>query len=228
MKPLFPILIIASTALTAAAGAATLPMIPMQGAMTHIYLDFAAGQPGVLFDGDPLVPTGPTSAAPLAVPELRPLALSHPGDGFDPAAPWFSALDPGGDGDAFSRRWGFVAVNDNSLPEGLGFWVRLLELSPGLEVKHGPTWTPLFHPGPDESLIWRFGGTMFHPAFHAPALVASYSAAFELYLGDETGLASPNFAAVPFTLEFTAIPEPALIGLLLGFAALLPLLARRR
>ena len=59
-----------------------LTSIPMQGDMV---------MPMVSYDGD----SGMMMVMmPMDVPQLTPLLVSNPGDSFDPAAPWFNALDP--------------------------------------------------------------------------------------------------------------------------------------
>jgi hypothetical protein len=69
------------------------------------------------------------------VPQLTPLLVSNPGDSFDPADPWFGALDPSAQGKAFSRCYGFVmdAMAD-PLPAGTQIWIRKLSGSAGLSA----------------------------------------------------------------------------------------------
>ena len=76
--------------------AAILTAVPMQGGMVMPMVSYHAA------DGRLHVMMPPET------PQLTPLLVSHPGDGFDPADPWFDALDPGRQGQSFSRRYGFV------------------------------------------------------------------------------------------------------------------------
>ena len=77
------------------------------------------------------------------VPELTPLLVSNPGDGFDPADPWYDLLDPKRQGLAFSRRYGFVMdATTDPLPDGARIWLRKLSSSDGLKIYRYRSSTP--------------------------------------------------------------------------------------
>ncbi len=64
----------------------------------------------------PMVSYSATSGAisvmmPPAVPQLTPLLVSNPTNSFDPAAPWFSLLDPSAQG------WAFLPTNRKAMIE---------------------------------------------------------------------------------------------------------------
>jgi hypothetical protein len=107
----FLVAALASAALTAPA--ATLTAVPMQGGMVMPMIAYQAGMGRLHVMLDP------------AIPQLTPLAVSHPGDGFAPEDPWFEALDPSRQGLAFSRRYGFVMNTETDpLPDGTKIWLR--------------------------------------------------------------------------------------------------------
>jgi hypothetical protein len=216
----------------------TLQMVPMQGAfptdpvadMVHVYVVFN---------------DRPTNTVQLtldpATPQLTPLAVSHPGDGFDASDPWYGDLEPlpNGQGLAFSRRYGFLVETASSdpLPAGLGLGIRLLSSTPGLQMYFYRNTTgdelmdPVFlaspsQPGvtPNDSLLWN--GNMWHPLFTAPASEGMYDATFEVFVTSNStaavvdcstpALPATGYAPAQITLSFTAIPvpEPGLPGLL--------------
>lgn len=154
---------------------ATLTQVPMQGGMAMPMVSYGAdeGRFRVMM--------------PPEIPELTPLMVSHPGDSFGAADPWFDALDPGRRGLSFSRRYGFVMdVGTDPLPDGTSMWIRKLSGPAGLEVyRYGgmaPTaLEPIFGTaGSPMARAWN--GMMFHPVFAAPAGTTGYEAAFEVYL----------------------------------------------
>lgn len=222
--------------LPAAAIAAVQQSVPMQGAypvdpvadMVHVYVVFR----------DQATNTFQLTLDP-ATPQLTPLAVSHPGDSFDPADPWFSDLDPSASGLAFSRRYGFLVETASSdpLPSGLGLGIRWISATAGLHSYFYRNTTgselmdPVFlaspsHPGvtPNDSLLWN--GNMWHPLFTAPAADGNYSATFEVFVADTApasvvdyavpAVAAAGYDAARITLNFTAIPvpEPGLLALL--------------
>jgi hypothetical protein len=192
-------LVLASAA--SPAHAATLTAVPMQGGMVMPMLSYSAA------DGRMHVMTDP------AVPQLTPLLESNPGDGFDPADPWFDALDPTRQGHSFSRRYGFTmnTVTD-PLPAGTQMWIRMLAGTPGLSAyrytKSAPNaFDPIFGTaGTTNALFWN--GMMFHPTFTAPPGTNTYSATFEAYLADAgTGAEVAGSGTGPFILEWTDVPD---------------------
>jgi prepilin-type processing-associated H-X9-DG protein len=104
---------------------AILTSVPMQGSMVMPELSYYAADGALYVTMDP------------AIPQLTPLLASHPGDSFDPADPWFDALDPSRQGLAFSRRYGFVmGPATDQLPAGTGIWIRKLSGSAQLGFSH--------------------------------------------------------------------------------------------
>lgn len=187
-------------ALPLAVQAATLSMVPMQGDMAMPMIAYRAGE-GRL-----------SVTMPEAVPQLTPLLISHPADGFDPAHPWFAALDPSARGQSFSRRYGWVVDGGSDpLPAGVAIWIRKLAGDADLaayEYKGSPpTWTPIF--GTEGSASNRFwNGMMFHPAFVAPADTNARSATFEAYLVDTgSGAEISGSATGPMVFEFTNVED---------------------
>ena len=186
---------------------AILPSVPMQGDMVMPELSYDATEGALSVTVDP------------AIPQLTPLLVSHPGDSFDPADPWFDALDPSRQGLAFSRRYGFVmgAVTD-PLPAGTGIWIRKLSGSAqlGFYRAHAMSlphrWEPLFGTAGTTN-VFAWSATMFHPCVTAPPGTNSYAATFEAFLvNTNTGVALPHSSTGPFTLNWTTVPDgrPAL------------------
>ena len=181
--------------------AAMLTIVPMQGGMVMPMLSYHAG------DGRMHVMMDPT------IPQLTPLLVSNPGDTFDPADPWFDALDPSRQGRSFSRRYGFVmdAITD-PLPAGTQMWIRRLSATSGLSAyRYANTEPKAFAPifgtdGTTNALHWS--GMMFHPTFTAPPGTNSYTATFEAYLVDVgTGTEVANSSTGPFVLNWTNMPD---------------------
>jgi hypothetical protein len=147
------------------------------------------------------------------VPQLTPLLISNPGDGFAPADPWFDCLDPSRQGLAFSRRFGFTMdVGSDPLPAGTAIWIRKVSGSPGLGAyryrSSAPkVWDPIFGTtGSTNALQWD--GMMFHPGFTAPAGTGTYTATFEALLVDTaTGQPVPGANTGPFTFNWTDVPD---------------------
>ena len=156
--------VVCAFSLTMAAGsgrAATLTAVPMQGGMVMPMVSYHSS------DGKMHV------MMPTTVPQLTPLLVSNPGDSFDPADPWFGALDPSAQGNAFSRRYGFVMDgNTDLLPAGTQIWIRRLSGSAGLSAyRYQETAPKALQPifgtdGVTNALYWN--GKMFHPVFAAP------------------------------------------------------------
>jgi len=187
------------------ARAAVLTSVPMQGGMVMPMIAYHAE------DGHLHV------MMPSEIPQLTPLLVSHPGDQFDPADPWFDALDPSRQGLSFSRRYGFVMdANTDPLPPNTAIWLRKLSASPELSFYRysasPKVWDPIFGTaGTTNALYWN--GMMFHPAVTAPPGTNALSATFEAYLVDTlTGAEIPGSSTGPFVLNFTNVPDgrPAL------------------
>lgn len=190
------------TALGAATGlGAILSTVPMQGGMVMPMIAYHA-EHGHLH-----------VSMPSEIPQLTPLLVSHPGDRFDPADPWFEDLDPTRRGLSFSRRYGFVMDSSTDpLPDGVAIWLRKLEGPPelGFFRYSGSTpklWQPIFGTaGSPDAMEWN--GMMFHPAVTAPPGTNRYRAVFEAYLVDRTtGQPIPQSSTGPFVLEWTNVPD---------------------
>lgn len=188
------------------ADAAVLTSVPMQGGMVMPMIAYHAehGHLHVMM--------------PSEVPQLTPLLVSHPGDQFDPADPWFDALDPSRQGLSFSRRYGFVMdANTDPLPPNTAIWLRKISASPELSFYRysgsaPKLWQPIFGTaGTTNALYWD--GMMFHPAVTAPPGTNALSATFEAYLVDtQSGAEIPGSSTGPFVLHFTNVSDgrPAL------------------
>jgi hypothetical protein len=191
---------------SSALNAAILTTVPMQGGMVMPVVSFHAA------DGRMHV------AMPSEHPQLTPLLVSHPGDGFDPADPWFDALDPSRQGASFSRRYGFVmdAMSD-PLPLGTQMWIRKLSGPDALKLYRYSASAPkafesIFGAdGVTNASYWN--GIMFHPAVAAPPGTNGYTATFEVYLLDiATGEEVAGSASGPLVFNWTNVPDgrPAL------------------
>jgi hypothetical protein len=197
--------VVCAVSLTVTAGsgrAATLTGVPMQGGMVMPKVAYHAGNGSL------------TVTMPTTVPQLTPLLVSNPGDGFDPADPWFGALDPSAQGKAFSRSYGFVMDgNTDLLPAGTNIWIRKLSGSAGLsayryqETAAPKALEPIFGTdGVTNALYWN--GNMFHPVFAAPPGTNAYSATFELYLVDTaTGEEVPGSSSGSLAFTWTDVPD---------------------
>jgi hypothetical protein len=181
--------------------AATLVSVPKQGGMVMPMVTYHAADNTL------------DVTMPSVVPQLTPLMVSNPGDGFDPADPWFEALDPSARGMAFSRRYGFVMDADTALlPASLQIWIRKLSSSPGLFVyRYQETEPKALEPifgteGVTNALYWN--GNMFHPVFAAAPGTNSFSATFEAYLLDATtGQEVPGSSSGPLLFTWTDVPD---------------------
>jgi len=198
----------------------TLTSVPMQGPMVHVNIKYADHGAGphlhVHVDGDDHGHGGSST-----LPTLTPLSISHPGDQFDPLAPWYSDLDPSQDGRAFNRQYGFVLDGDSEpLPTGFGIRIRQISATTGLEAfryRATPaTWEPMFGTdGSSDTLEWNLG--MFHPAYTAPAATGMHSAEYEAYIVNENG--ERTGGSETFHLHWAVVPEPT-TALLTAFGLL--------
>lgn len=207
MKKIFVSLSVASVAFGALmSAAATLTSVPMQGGMVMPMVSYNATAGRIEVMMDPVIP------------QLTPLLVSNPGDGFDPGDPWFDSVDPSRQGASFSRRYGFVMdANTDLLPANTQMWIRKLSGSPELKAyqyrETAPkAWEPIFGTdGTTNAMYWN--GMMFHPAFTAPPGTNNLTATFEVYLLDTTtGLEVPNTSSGPLVFEWTNVSDgrPAL------------------
>lgn len=190
----------------ASASAATLTNVPMQGGMLMAMLSYNASAGALM------------AMSPMDAAQLTPLLASNPGDGFDPADPWYESLDPSRQGLAFSRRIGFsMDTASDLIPAGTAIWIRKLSSSPGLGAyryrSSAPkAWEPILGTaGSTNALQWD--GSMFHPCFAAPPGAGTYTATFEAFLVDTTtGLPVPGTDTGPFVFNWSDGPDgrPAL------------------
>ena len=202
MKTLISLLTAAAcAALTLNSQATVLTGVPMQGGMVMPMVSYSSATDSLMV----IIPT--------EVPQLTPLLVSHAGDRFDPADPWFDALDPSRQGASFSRRYGFVMnANSDLLPVNREMWIRLISASSGLRIYRNANnppkaWDPIFGTdGSPPALAWN--GLMFHPAFTAPPGPDPLSATFELYLVDPgTGQEVTESGTGPLVLNFGNVPD---------------------
>jgi len=204
-------LLLLLTAVTFAATALTSPAtvltgVPMQGGMVMPKVSYNAATDSVQVQ------------IPPKTPQLTPLLISHPGDSFDPADPWFESLDPSRQGASFSRRYGFVMdAETDFLPLDREMWIRMLSGSSELKAYRNSNnlpkaWDPIFGTGGTPSAL-QWNGLMFHPAFTAPPGTNNLNAIFEVYLIDTgTGLEVSNSSSGPLAFNWTNVSDgrPAL------------------
>jgi hypothetical protein len=186
--------------------AAVLTQVPMQGSMVMPEVSYSAG------DGMIHV------MMPGTVPQLTPLLVSNPSDSFDPADPWFNALDPSAQGASFSRRYGFVMdTMSDPLPANTQMWIRKLSGPADLKIyryasSEPKALEPIFGTeGTTNALYWN--GYMFHPVVAAPPGTNGLTAMFEVYLVDTTtGQPVANSSSGPLTFNWTNVSDgrPAL------------------
>jgi hypothetical protein len=181
--------------------AAILTQVPMQGSMAMPMVSYSAasGAVGVMMPAD--------------IPQLTPLLSSNPGDSFASSAPWFDALDPGAQGLAFSRRYGFMmSSGSDPLPANTQMWIRKLSGPPELEFYNysssiPQTFAPVFGTaGTTNAVYWN--GTMWHPVVAAPPGTNRYTATFEAYLVDTTTAQEvANSSSGPLTFNWTDVSD---------------------
>lgn len=150
---------------------------------------------------------------PADIPQLTPLLVSNPNDSFDPADPWYDALDPSRQGLSFSRRYGFVMDGmSDPLPANTAIWLRKLSGSPELSFYRyagsaPKAWTPIFGTaGTTNAMYWS--GMMFHPGVTAPAGTNPLTATFEAYLmNTQTGEEVAGSSSGPLVFSFTNVSD---------------------
>jgi hypothetical protein len=187
------------------AQSATLTSVPMQGGMAMPMVAYHAdhGHLHVMM--------------PAEVPQLTPLLVSNPADGFDPTDPWHDDLDPSRRGLSFSRRYGFVMdTMSDPLPAGTAIWLRKLSGPPELGFYRSSgsapkAWQPNFGTaGTTNALFWN--GMMFHPGVAAPAGTNPLTATFEAYLADTntmTEVTGSGFGLLVFNFTKVSDGRPA-------------------
>ena len=190
----------------AAACAATLTGVPMQGMMAMPMIAYL-GEPGHL-----------QVQMPADTPQLMPLLVSNPGDQFASEDPWYDFLDPSRAGLSFSRRYGFVMdTMTEPLPDNTAIWLRKLAGSPELGFYRysgsaPKAWEPIFGTsGTTNALYWN--GDMFHPGVTAPPGTNLLTATFEAILVDTaTGQEISGSGSGPVVFNWTNVSDgrPAL------------------
>lgn len=179
-----------------------LDQVPMGGGMVHVNIQYAEHDGGHFHLH---IDTG--------APVLTPLAISQQDTQFAPVSPWFEQLDPSLQGQAFNRQYGFlIDPASDPLPTGHKIWIRQLSASPELKVynyRQSPAeWTPMF--GTDGSTnLFKWGMTMFHPAYAVPAnATGPFSATYEAILVDDQD--EPTAITEEFTLTWNVAPGLAM------------------
>lgn len=174
--------------------------VPMQGAMSHVDVEYAD------HDDEPHFHLHVSAEPPI----LAPLVVSHPGTQFDPKSPWFADLDPSTVGAAFNRQYGFVVDPASvTLPADRSIRIRMLSSTEGLRVyRHRETpatWEPVF--GTDGSPDWvEWNLAMWHPAFVIDAdHRGEVTATLEIYIVDE--LEEETGTAETFVLTWNTAPQ---------------------
>jgi hypothetical protein len=175
--------------------AATLTMVPMQGTMVHVGLEYFEAP-------TPHLETHITNTSPVLIP----LSVSDPTSHFEPGAAWYRDLDPDARALAFSRRYGFVRGGD-LLPEGQTIWIRQLSATPGLEAytyrMNQAAFAPMFGTaGSSDVLEWD--ERMFHPCYAAPPELRDCTATYEAFVVDALG--QPVGLSTQFTLSWPISP----------------------
>ncbi|HLO41226.1 MAG TPA: PEP-CTERM sorting domain-containing protein [Phycisphaerales bacterium] len=122
-------------------------------------------------------------------------------------------------GTLFNAQYGWMAEGFWTPPAGSTLWLEQVSATPGLRVYEGGmmsmagmhTFAPIF--GTDASsprIAWD--GMMLHN-WYAADTAGSYSATYRIYFGDDNGVAIDGYEADEVTLEWTAVPAPASLGL---------------
>jgi len=180
--------------------AQVLMQVPMQGMMAMPMVSYSAMSGAI------------SVMMPAAAPQLTPLLVSNPTNSFDPAAPWFSLLDPGAQGWAFSRRYGFdMATMTDPLPANTQIWIRKLSGPADLKFYNYMASPPTFAPvcgtdGTANAVYWNT--LMWHPVVAAPAGTNGYTATFEVYLVDTTtGQEVANSSSGVLTFNWTDVSD---------------------
>lgn len=224
---------IALAALAAASSAsaelASLPTPAEQGGMIHAMVTFL-DQPTDSFSVH-LEPGAPV---------LRPITLWEPGETFNPAAPWYSLLDPTQGGQPFNSRYGLMldAGGSDLPPVGKSLGVRVQSIDPGLGgYLYSTSGDGQFDPvlaTAGAAVLWS--GVMWHPVFVADA-PGNYSVTLEFFVADEafsgyvastSATPDPGYGVGTVTLNLSAVPEPSACAWALGGVALAWAAGRRR
>lgn len=187
-------------ALPLAVKAATLTAVPMQGGMAMPVVSYSNSTQRVHV------------VMPGSIPQLTPLLISNPVDGFDPLDPWFQDLDPSREGESFSRRYGFTMGATDTLPANTAYWIRKISGPPELHFYRysasvPKAWEPIFGTdGAPNQLFWN--QMMFHPAITAPPGTNSLTATFEVFLMDTlTTQEVANSSSGPLVFDFTNVND---------------------
>lgn len=190
---------------------ALLTGVPMQGGMVDV---------GIGYDGTKLYWEIPTDAA--NIPALTPLSYSNPNDSFIQGDPWYTPLQ----GQAFTRRFSFNTANNGvSLPNGYTIWLEETQSSAGISAYYykgsgTKACTPIFGTQSSPTLYTNWDLSMWHPIFAVPqGTTGPIYADFVAYLVDTNGHVVAGATSDAGVFNFTVVPEPATLALLVFGAA---------
>lgn len=125
---------------------------------------------------------------------------------------------------AYNRQYGWnMDSASDPFPTGKAIWFEVISSTQGLKVYDRMSYAPILEaPG----ARWLWSRSMAHNAYAVEPQLGSFSATYQLYIGDPTtGAPDPAYSGTQVTLNWTSIPEPASVCVL-GMGGLL--LRRRR
>ncbi len=129
------------------------------------------------------------------------------------------------DGLMHNAQYGWMVEGFWAPPAGSNLWIEQTSATPGLLAFQGGmmsmmgshTFAPIFGTdGSDSTLMWN--GLMLHN-WYAASAAGDYTAAYNVYFGDSSGVPTPGFTPGSVTLHWTALPAPGSLALL-GLTAL--------
>lgn len=119
-----------------------------------------------------------------------------------------------------NAQYGWMVEGFWTPPVGSSIWIEQTSATPGLFAFEGGmmsmmgshTFAPIFGTyGSDTKYMWN--GMMLHN-WYAAAAPGDYTATYSVYFGDSSGVPTPGYEASTVTLNWTAVPAPASLGLL--------------
>jgi hypothetical protein len=117
---------------------------------------------------------------------------------------------------------------NHPLPPNSAIWIQQISSTPGLHAyDRSNGYTPIF--GTDGSSdLWKWNGMMAHNTYAVAAVPGTWSATYDVYVGDAlTGAAIPGYGSASTTLNWTSVPEPSSLALS-GVGTMLMLMRGRR